>query len=195
LKNLSIGNRVSQIGDLAFHGCTELTSVTLPNSLTTIGDEVFLWCTSLRTVVMGSAVTNISAQPFWDCLGLRSVIFTGNAPNWSLGENHFFDGATNAVAYYLPGTIGWTSTLAGRPTALWHPVIRVDPRSFGLKANGYSFNISGPSDVPIVVEGSTAPAGATWMPLQTFTLTGGLVSFTDPEWTNHPLRFYRIRSP
>jgi hypothetical protein len=24
-------------------------------------------------------------------------------------------------------------------------------------------------------------------------LTNGLINFTDPDWTNHPTRFYRIR--
>ena len=31
--------------------------------------------------------------------------------------------------------------------------------------------------------------------MQTCTLTNGSIYFSDPDWTNHPTRFYRIRSP
>jgi hypothetical protein len=33
------------------------------------------------------------------------------------------------------------------------------------------------------------------MPLQTCKLTNGSIYFSDPQWTNYPGRFYRIRSP
>ena len=38
-------------------------------------------------------------------------------------------------------------------------------------------------------------ARLTWSPLQSCTLTHGFIYFSDPEWTNYPARFYRIRSP
>ena len=31
--------------------------------------------------------------------------------------------------------------------------------------------------------------------MQTCTLTNGSIYFSDPDWTNHPARYYRIRSP
>jgi hypothetical protein len=34
-----------------------------------------------------------------------------------------------------------------------------------------------------------------WQPVQTNTLIGGLTAFIDPQWTNYPGRFYRLRSP
>jgi hypothetical protein len=49
--------------------------------------------------------------------------------------------------------------------------------------------------LPIVVEATTNLTGAPWLALQTCTLTNGSVTFTDPNWTNYPARFYRIRSP
>jgi hypothetical protein len=46
-----------------------------------------------------------------------------------------------------------------------------------------------------VVEASTTLANATWSPISTSTLISGSSYFTDPQWTNYPTRFYRLRSP
>ena len=34
-----------------------------------------------------------------------------------------------------------------------------------------------------------------WQPVQTNTLTSGSPYFSDPQWTNYPGCFYRLRSP
>lgn len=44
IKDVTIGNSVTSIGDYAFKGCSGLTSVTIPNSVTSIGDYAFLYC-------------------------------------------------------------------------------------------------------------------------------------------------------
>ena len=49
--------------------------------------------------------------------------------------------------------------------------------------------------VPIVLEATANLAQAQWTQLQSCTLTNGLLSFSDSEWTKYPSRFYRTRSP
>ena len=51
------------------------------------------------------------------------------------------------------------------------------------------------SGLVIVVEASADLANPFWTPVGTNTLTGGSSYFSDPEWTNYPARFYRLRSP
>jgi len=48
-KNSAIPNdgSVTRIGDFAFKGCTELTSITIPDSVTSIGRSAFIGCPSL----------------------------------------------------------------------------------------------------------------------------------------------------
>ena len=45
----SVKYAVTSIGGNAFHGCSGLTSVTIPNSVTSIGNSAFSGCSGLTT--------------------------------------------------------------------------------------------------------------------------------------------------
>ena len=90
---MTIGNRVTFIGEDAFSGCTSLTSVTIGNSVTSIGYGAFSGCTSLT-----------------------SVYFEGNAPY--VGSS-VFEGSPFVTVFFRAGATRWGSSFAGRPTAVW----------------------------------------------------------------------------
>ena len=48
--NVVIPDSVTGIGDLAFEGCTGLTSIVIPDSVTSIGDGAFLGCDNLESI-------------------------------------------------------------------------------------------------------------------------------------------------
>ncbi len=73
VKRIIIGDGVTTIGQLAFDGCSSLTSVTIPNSVTTIGDGAFAGCSSLTSVTMPNSVTTIGDNAFSGCTSLTSV--------------------------------------------------------------------------------------------------------------------------
>lgn len=78
------GPNVTNIGKLAFYGCTNLTSIDLPNA-TSIGDYAFKNCTALTSVDLPSAI-NVGNQAFYDCTNLTSV----DLPKvTSIGESAF----------------------------------------------------------------------------------------------------------
>jgi hypothetical protein len=67
--------------------------------------------------------------------------------------------------------------------------------SFGVRQGGFGFNINGTANIPLVIEASPDHLAGPWVSLQSCTLTNGSIYFRDPQWTNYPSRFYRIRSP
>ena len=193
LTSVMIPSTVTNIGGLAFSGCSSLTNVTIPNRATSIGWYAFSDCTKLTSFVVPGNVVNIGDYAFQFCTNLARIYFLGNGPN--LAGVSVFAGDTNTTAYYLPGTTNWTSPFGGRPAVLWNPQAQTTGASFGVRTNRFGFNITGTTNIPIVVEASTNLAGSVWTPLLNGTLTNGSIYFSDPKWTNYPGRFYRLRAP
>jgi hypothetical protein len=181
----------------AFDSCHSLTNVTIGNSVASIGVNAFASCFSLTGISIPASVTYIGEFAFYACFSLTSVYFDGNTP--SVGSSVFNDDDT-VTTYYLPGTTGWSLTFwgypsSGPPAVLWNPFIQTGDGSFGVRSNQFGFNITGTTNIPIVVEACTNLASPVWTPLQTVTLTNGLFYFSDPQWTNYSGRFYSIQMP
>jgi hypothetical protein len=199
LTNITIPGSVTNLGLGTFAICSSLTSVTIQGGVTSIGERSFNYCTSLTSVTLPDSITDIGDDAFYNCSNLTGIFFYGNAPA-SIGLQ-VFDGDTGfdpVTVYYLPGTTGWDSMFADVTTALWllpNPLILNNGSSFGVPSNGFGFIISWATNISVVVEASTNLSNPEWQPVQTNTLTSGEAYFSDPQWTNYPGRFYRLRSP
>jgi hypothetical protein len=200
-RSYTIPSSVTNIADDAFCQCTSLTNITMPNGLTRIGAEAFWACFGLTSVTIPRSVTNIGDCAFTWCTSLTAVYFQGNAP--MLGSSVFADPydvsvVDNAIVYRLPAATGWPPVpdlWGGRPTALWPPYVQSGGYGFGVQMNQFGFDVNYVSGVVVVVDACTNLVNPCWIPLQTNTLIGDSFHFSDPNWTNHPARFYRIRSP
>jgi hypothetical protein len=111
-----------------------------------------------------------------------------------------FSGDSSVTVYYMPGTTGWDAFSANTgiqiaPGFLPNPVILNNDPSFGVQTNSFGFTICWATNVSVVVDACTDLANPSWCPVGTNTFTGGLSYFSDPDWTNYPGRFYRLRSP
>ena len=64
---------VTSIGDSAFEGFEQITSVTIPDGVTTIGESAFNSCAALETVDIPNSVTTIKDNAFTLCPNLVSA--------------------------------------------------------------------------------------------------------------------------
>ena len=94
LTSVTIPNNVTSIGNGAFKGCSGLTSVTIPNSVTSIGEESFYGCSNLASVIIGSGVTSIGSNALKNT-NLKKTIWLTNTP--PSGSN-YASGAVNYVS-------------------------------------------------------------------------------------------------
>ncbi len=148
----------------------------------------------MTRVIIPATVTNIGQGAVTDCTNLADVYFLGDAP---AADSTVFQGDPHAPAYYLPNTTGWSefSTNTGLPAVLWNPVIQADVTYFGIRINQFGFNITGTSNIPVVIEACANLANPNWIPLQTNTIANGSIYFSDPQWMNCASRNYRITAP
>jgi hypothetical protein len=214
LTNVTILANLTSIGNNLFQGCGNLTSVVIPNSVTNIGSEAFDQCRGLTNVAIGdnvasigvsafedcaslasvtipNSVTNLGTLAFADCTALTNLTFLGNAP--ALGTRAFL--SVPGTVYYYQGTMGWTNTTFGGLPAVELAAPSSPPQISGsdidIQAGNFGFLVTGGTNQTIVVEASTNLVN--WQPVSTNTLTGTNITFTDPQWTNYPARFYRAR--
>jgi hypothetical protein len=193
LADVSIPDRVADIGAMAFEGCGALSTLTIGGGVTNIGAGAFDNCANLTSLTLPKSLASIGNNAFAGCASLRGIYFLGNAPGIGVAADNVLSGGGNPTVYYLPGTTGWGPTFAGFPTVLWNPRMRTDDPGSGFRSNGVGFTITASPNIVVVVEASTDLAN--WSPLAQLTLTGGSSHWSDPQWTNYPSRFYRLRSP
>ena len=74
LKEINIPKSVTSIGEWAFLKCESLKEITIPNSVTSIGKLAFAGCKSLKEIIIPNSVTNIGGNPFLGCRDLKSII-------------------------------------------------------------------------------------------------------------------------
>ena len=122
----------------------------------------------------------------WTSLGAGSRVSGG----WQLGGVSLPPGATIRARGYVTGGqyngSGWfVESLLPTIAILTHD------GSFGVVSNRFGFNIRGVGSQMVVVEGSSNLVQ--WTPLYTNALSSGQLYFSDPGWTQIPLRFYRAR--
>ena len=93
---------VTYIYDVAFYGCTSLTSITIPDSVTEIGSEAFRDCASLKSIMISDSVIEISEEAFRGCASLTSITIPDSVT--SIGDRAFY-GCTSLVSITIPDSV------------------------------------------------------------------------------------------
>ena len=90
---------VTHIGNNAFSGCKDVTSITIPNSVTSIGNYAFYNCYSLVNITISDSVTSIGDYAFYYCIGLTSITIPDSVT--SIG-NYAFRECNNLTGIVIP---------------------------------------------------------------------------------------------
>ncbi|MDR3313434.1 MAG: leucine-rich repeat domain-containing protein, partial [Oscillospiraceae bacterium] len=102
IPNAFDGYPVTAIGNVAFSGCTSLTSVTIPDSVTSIGSYAFESCTSLTSITIPDSITSISSFAFCDCTSLTFVTIPDSVT--SIGS-YAYCNCTSQTSITLPHSV------------------------------------------------------------------------------------------
>ena len=107
IRKIVVQNGVTSIGDYAFYGCENVTSVTLPGTVTQIGKLAFYGCKGLTSLELPESVAVVEDYAFAKASGLKTITFHGSAPLFGAGI--FAD--VNADARCPAGDSSWTDTV------------------------------------------------------------------------------------
>ena len=102
IKKIIIDNGVTSIGNVAFYGCSSLTSVELPSSVMSIGTAAFKDCSSLTSVELPFGVTSIGNSAFYGCSSLTSVELPSSVTSI---EGFAFYGCSSLTSVELPSGV------------------------------------------------------------------------------------------
>ena len=89
ITSVIIPDTVISIGDNAFPNCSNLTSVVIPNSVTSMGICTFTFCNKLTNVEIGNSLTSIDNYTFGSCSSLTSIVIPNSVT--SIGISAFLE--------------------------------------------------------------------------------------------------------
>ena len=102
LTAITIPRNVTKIGERAFENCTGLTSIVLPESIAEIGERTFNNCTHLTSLTIPNSVTKIESEAFKGCIGLTDVTIPDKVIEINAGA---FSGCTGLTSITIPDSV------------------------------------------------------------------------------------------
>ena len=102
ITSVGIPEGVTSIQEWAFSSCDSLTTVALPSTLKTIGWSAFRRSNGLRTITIPDGVTTLAMQTFANCENLESVILPDGLTYIADG---LFWGCTSLTSIELPDSV------------------------------------------------------------------------------------------
>ena len=128
-RQVIIQDGVTSIGNNAFFGCTDLTSVKIADSVTSIGSEVFFNCITLSEINLPDDITDIGQAAFYGCADLERI----DLPQKLTGISAYtFDSCSSLKSITIPEGVTYIGNTAfARCSGLKTISIPASVNSFG----------------------------------------------------------------
>ena len=94
---------ITSIGNSAFTGNTDITSVTLPDTVTSIGGSAFQNCSNLTTINLPEGVTEIGNSAFSGCGSLTDIVFPDTLT--TIGASAFYNCRLISGTLNIPASV------------------------------------------------------------------------------------------
>ena len=102
ITSITLSKYTTSIGSSAFKGCTGLTSITIPSSATTIGSSAFEGCSNLADITIQNGVKSIGSSTFYRCSSLTDITIPNSVTSIGTGA---FSYCTNLASVALSENI------------------------------------------------------------------------------------------
>jgi len=107
---LEMSNHITEISDLAFFGCCNLTTITLSKNIEIIGDMCFGECSALESLSFTGALKTLGEEAFKGCKSITKIDM-GENTNYLAIDNALYTSDLKSLIYYFSGTTSTTFTL------------------------------------------------------------------------------------
>ena len=132
VKEATVAEGITNVGNRTFRKCASLETVVLPNSLTEIGPAVFQSCTNLANITIPASVTTIGEGAFAECKSLTSI----NIPEGVERIEKDVLRATGLVSVEFPASVTYFGEYAFRDCDSLTEVV-INAPSFTVEANTF----------------------------------------------------------
>ena len=150
ISEVTIGKGVTTIGEYAFNGCADLTTLSIPKTVTSIGDGAFWHCTSLGEIVIPNTVTSVGDFLFFESTSLSAATLPAGETEIKDGT---FQGCSALTSFDIPSGVTSIGSSAFRgTTSLTTLTIPAGVTNLG------SSSFMGSGIIELTFEGNTPPA-------------------------------------
>ena len=115
---VAIPDTVTTIGFASFADCTRLPAISIPCSVTSVGDQAFSCCESLTSIWIRDTLTQIGDGAFFNCSGMMGIYVDENNPNYSCDSQGVLFNKDQTQLIQAPGALTGSYAIPAGVTAI-----------------------------------------------------------------------------